>query len=150
MKTYTKEVGSKLNTLLEKNYDAQKGYKTASENAQSIILTNFFERKSKEREQFADQLKSEITKLAQEPETTGSIAGIAHRTWMNTKALFSSDTDEAMLAEAIRGEKASIEDYNDVLNAEVVLPQSIQNVLSGQRNTIVNDTLTIKRLEDIK
>lgn len=30
MKTYTKEVGEKLNSILEKNYDAQKEYKTAS------------------------------------------------------------------------------------------------------------------------
>ena len=69
---------------------------------------------------------------------------------MNTKAMFSSDNDEAMLEEAIRGEKASIEDYNDVLNSSISLPYSIQNILSGQKNTIVNDTLTIKRLEDLK
>ena len=150
MKTYTEEVGNKLNNLLEKNYDAEKGYTTASNNATSAVLTNFFERKAAQRKEFADQLKTELASIAQEPTTSGSIAGVAHRTWMNTKAMFSSDNDEAMLEEAIRGEKASIEDYNDVLNSSISLPYSIQNILSGQKNTIVNDTLTIKRLEDLK
>ncbi|QHI36868.1 hypothetical protein IMCC3317_22380 [Kordia antarctica] len=149
MKTYTEEIGDKLNILLEKNYDAEKGYTTASNNAKSAALTTFFERKAIQRKEFADQLKIELISVNQEPTTGGSIAGAAHRTWMNTIAWFSSDTDEAMLEEAMRGEKASIEDYNEVLNASISLPLSIQKVLSGQKKTIVNDTLTIKRLEDL-
>lgn len=150
MKTYTEEVGHMLNTILEKNYDAQKGYETAASNTSSTILRNFFDRKSEQRKLFTIQLKSELKNLSQEPDTNGSIIGAIHRTWMNAKALFSGSNDEAMLQEAIRGEKASIEDYNDVLNSELYLPESIKDILIKQRDTIIKDTLTIKKLEDIQ
>lgn len=150
MRSYTEEVGNKLNTLLEKNYDAEKGYITAASNVDSKILTNYFDRKAAQRKQFADQLKAELKGLSQEPESSGSIAGSIHRTWMNTKALFSLNNDEAMLEEAIRGEKASLEDYDEVLNSGLYLPESIHEILTDQKNTIAYDTVTIKRLEDIQ
>ncbi|EDP97517.1 PA2169 family four-helix-bundle protein [Kordia algicida OT-1] len=150
MKTYTKEVADKLNVILEKNYDAKEGYKTAAGNVESPILTSFFNRKATQRKEFADQLKSELKKLAQEPEESGSIAGALHRTWMNTKALFSSNNEEAMLEEAMRGEKASLEDYDDVLNSELYIPESLYKLLADQKSAIAYDTVTIKRLEDIQ
>ena len=150
MTVYTEEIGNHLNTLLEKNYDAEKGYKTAAENADSIILTNFFDRKAKQRKRFAEQLKTELKDLAQEPETDGSVTGTLHRAWMNTKAMFTTNSDEAMLEETIRGEKASLEDYNEVLDAELPLPESIEKILTNQKNTINYNTLTIKKLEDIQ
>ena len=150
MKTYTEEVGNKLNTILEKNYDAEKGYQTAASNADNVILTNFFKNKAKQRKEFADQLKSELKDLAQKPETSGSVAGSIHRTWMNTKALFSLDSDQAMLEEAMRGEKASLQDYENVLNSDTYLPVSVHRILTAQKNTINYDTITIKGLEDIK
>ncbi|PTX58805.1 uncharacterized protein (TIGR02284 family) [Kordia periserrulae] len=149
MTIYTEEIGNHLNTLLEKNYDAEKGYKTAAENVDSIILTNFFDRKATQRKRFAEQLKAELKDLAQEPETDGSVTGTLHRTWMNTKAMFSINSDEAMLEETIRGEKASLEDYNEVLDSKLPLPESIKKILTNQKNTINYDTLTIKKLEDI-
>ncbi|NNC69757.1 MAG: DUF2383 domain-containing protein, partial [Flavobacteriaceae bacterium] len=49
MYDYNEKVGEKLNELLEKNYDAEKGYKKAAENAQTNSLKNFFNRKAQER-----------------------------------------------------------------------------------------------------
>ena len=69
---------------------------------------------------------------------------------MDTKALLSSDNDEAMLEEAMRGEKASIEEYNEVINSDEHLPQSTANLLKTQRNKIIDDTVLINKLEDIK
>mgnify|MGYP003682967813 CR=1 FL=1 len=150
MKTYTEEVANKLNTILEKNYDAKEGYKTAASNVDSKILASFFNRKATQREEFANQLKTELKKLAQEPEEGGSIAGKLHRTWMNTKALFSSNNEETMLEEAIRGEKASLEDYDEVLNSGLYIPKAVYKVLADQKSAIAYDTVTIKRLEDIQ
>ena len=150
MYNYTAEVSNQLNGLLEKSYDAQKGYLTASENATSPLLTNFFARKSNERKVFSEQLKSEIKSFGKVSEEAGSIQGSAHRAWMNTKSFFSLDTDESMLEEAIRGEKAAVDEYNDVLNSKEILPESTSTVLMNQRNTIIDAAILIKKLEDIK
>jgi hypothetical protein len=54
-----------------------------------------------------------------------------------------------MLEEAIRGEKASIEEYNEVLN-ETSLPTSTKSILTIQKNTIINGLSNIKSLEDLR
>lgn len=150
MYNYTAEVANKLNGLLEKNYDAEKGYRTASENAKSTTLTSFFERKANERKKFGQVLKNEIQSFGEAPEKGGSLTGTAHRAWMNTKAFFTSENDEAMLEEALRGEKASIEEYNEVINAKEHLPKSTSTILQYQRDAILKDAVNIKQLEDIK
>lgn len=149
MNSYTEEVGSKLNALLEKNYDAEKGYKKAAEHTDHTALKNYFNRKAAERYDFGHQLKTEITNYGEEPTNSGSVTGAAHRTWMDVKAVFSADNEESMLEEAIRGEKASVEEYNEVLN-ETNLPPSTRDIVMNQKNTISQELNTIKRLEDLK
>lgn len=148
MSNYTQEVGQKLNNLLEKTYDAEKGYKKAAENVDHASLKSFFNRKAQERYNFGHELKSEIKTFGQEVDKGGSIAGTAHRAWMDVKAIFSSDNEESMLEEALRGEKSSVEEYNDVLN-ETSLPTSTKDILGRQKSSIQNDLSTIKRLEDL-
>ena len=46
---YTKEVSKKLNDLLEKNYDAEKGYKFAAEKVKNTKLKSFFSERAQER-----------------------------------------------------------------------------------------------------
>ncbi|HLV39582.1 PA2169 family four-helix-bundle protein [Xanthomarina sp.] len=149
MESYTKEVGKKLNALLEKNYDAEKGYKKAAEHTEHTALKNYFSRKAAERYDFGHQLKNEILNFGEEPKNSGSVTGAAHRTWMDVKAVFSADNEESMLEEAIRGEKASVEEYNEVLN-ETNLPPSTREIVMNQKNTISQELNTIKRLEDLK
>lgn len=149
MSQYTDNVGSRLNDLLEKNYDAEKGFKKASENAKHAGLKSYFGNKAQERYNFGHQLKSEIRNFGEEPDKGGSATGAAHRTWMEVKSWFSADNDESMLEEAIRGEKASVDEYNDVLQEET-LPASTKDILLTQKNTIEQGLSNIKRLEDLK
>lgn len=149
MTKYREIVGEKLNDILEKNYDAENGYKKAANNAKNEALKNFFKNKAQQRNTFKSELKSEVASFGQKFETSGSATGKAHRTWMDVKALFSSDNDESMLEEAIRGEKASVEEYNDVLK-ETSLPPSTQNLLLRQKTQIEKSLSTIKTLEDLK
>lgn len=148
MSQYTDKVGSRLNDLLEKNYDAEKGFNKASENAKHSGLKSYFKNKAQERYNFGHQLKSELKNFGEEPEKGGSAVGAAHRTWMEVKSWFSSDTDEAMLEEAIRGEKASVEEYHDVLG-ETTLPASTRDILQSQKTSIEHGLSNIKRLEDL-
>lgn len=148
MSDYTDNLGNRLNDLLEKNYDAEKGFKKAVENAQHDGLKKYFSGKAQERYNFGHELKTELKSFGQEPDKGGSATGAAHRTWMEVKSWFSTDDDEAMLEEAIRGEKAAVAEYRDVLN-EAALPLTTQQLLKRQMDAIEQGLVNIKRLEDL-
>ena len=148
MSNYTKEIGNKLNDLLEKTYDAEKGFKKAADNVDNEALKSYFKQKAQERYDFGHELKSELKSFNQDIDKGGSITGDAHRTWMDIKALFSSENEESMLEEAIRGEKSAIDEYSDVIN-ETTLPLSTKSILEEQKNKIVNGLSRIKTLEDL-
>ncbi|NNC71015.1 MAG: PA2169 family four-helix-bundle protein [Flavobacteriaceae bacterium] len=150
MYDYNEKVGEKLNELLEKNYDAEKGYKKAAENAQTNSLKNFFNRKAQERYNFGHEIKGELQRFGEDPDKGGSLTGKAHRTWMDVKSFFSADNDESMLEAAITGEKASLDEYEDVLSdSEPHIPESTASLLRNHYNKIRTDVTTIKRLEDL-
>lgn len=94
MSTYTEEVGEKLNALLEKTYDAEKGFKKAAENTDHQQLKSFFQSKAQQRYDFGHELKDEIKSFGQEIDKGDSLTGKAHRAWMDVKALFSFDDAE--------------------------------------------------------
>ncbi|ARN78339.1 hypothetical protein BST97_10255 [Nonlabens spongiae] len=146
--SYTKEVSNKLNNLLEKNYDAEAGYKTAKENVKSTRLKDFFASQAQERYNFGHELKDEIKSFGQEPDKGTSVAGDAHRAWMNIKSTFSTDNEESVLEEAIRGEKAAVEEYNEVIN-DSTLPASTRNVLTKHRDNIQSALNKVEQMEDI-
>ena len=148
MSTYTEEVGEKLNDLLEKTYDAEKGFKKAAENTDHSALKSYFQHKAQQRYDFGHELKTEIKSFGQKVEKGDSLTGKAHRAWMDIKALFSSDDAEAMLEEAIRGEKAAIDEYMDVLE-DTSLPSSTSSILRSQKLAIENGLSKIKTLEDL-
>lgn len=145
MKNFEK-ISNKLNELLVKNYDAEKGYINAMQNVDSDRLKPFFKERSEERSRFAMQLRTQILTYGGEPKESGSFSGLAHRNWMSLKSLFSSNDEEAILEETIKGEKASIEDYNDVLSMSN-LPTTVETVLSSQKNSIRKVIHTAEKLE---
>ncbi|WP_104735415.1 ferritin-like domain-containing protein [Hanstruepera ponticola] len=132
---YSEEISNKLNELLIKNYDAEKGYLNAMENVDSPELKMFFKRRATERSQFAKELRTEILRYGEIPEDSGSFKGTMHRNWMSLKSLFTSNDEEAILEEAIRGEEASLEEYKEILN-DRTLPPSIDSLLTKQKNAI--------------
>lgn len=148
MSTYTENVGEKLNDLLEKTYDAENGFKKAAENVDNSALKSYFKQKAEERYDFGHELKSELKSFNQDIDKGGSITGSVHRTWMDVKALFSSENEESMLEEAIRGEKSAISEYNEVIN-ETSLPSSTKSILEAQKNKIETGLSRIKTLEDL-
>lgn len=145
MKDFDK-ISNKLNELLVKNYDAEKGYINAMQNVDSDRLKSFFRERSEERSRFAQQLRTQILTYGGEPKESGSFAGLAHRNWMSLKSLFSSNDEEAILEETIKGEKASLEDYNDILSMSN-LPTSVETIIASQKNSIWNVIHTAEKLE---
>jgi len=143
---YSEEVAEKLNELLEKNYDAEKGYKFAAEHIKSETLKAFFSERAKERYDFGHELKAEIRNFGENPDKGSSLAADAHRTWMNLKTTLSGNKEEAVLEEAVRGEKIAVEEYEKILK-DTSIPPSTQNVLLKQKNAIVDSLNEVKSLE---
>lgn len=148
MSTTHKELVSQLEEILEKNRDAEKGYKKAAENADSNSLKSYFQKKSSDRRSFNDALKSELVASYDEIDDDGTFSGTVHRAWMDVKALFSGDNDKSMLEEAIRGDKAAVEEYEEVLE-DTTLPTSIATLIREQKMKIRTDLNKIKTLEDL-
>lgn len=148
MNNYTHNLAEKMNGLLEKNYDAEKGFKKAADNAKHSGLKSYFTNKAKERYDFGHELKSELKSFNHQTDDVGNILGAAHCSWMEVKSWFSVDGDEAMLEESIKGEKASVNEYNEVLN-DAELPDTTKEMLEIQKNTIEHSLINIKRLEDL-
>ncbi|QNJ99135.1 ferritin-like domain-containing protein [Constantimarinum furrinae] len=137
-----------LQGLLEKNYDAEAGYKKAMQDAKNSQLKEYLKRQAAQRGEFATELDREIRALNETPKSSGSMTGKLHRTWIDIKSAVSGDNDEAVLEECIRGEKASVEEYEEKLQKNNFPPQ-VSNVLNNQLDRIKSTLNTIKGLEDI-
>ena len=105
-----------LNDLLEKNYDAVAGYKKAKETISSSTLDNFFDKQISTRKALEQDLKEVITTMGGTPKESGSITGTLHRGWIDFKSFIGSNDESAIIEECIRGEKASVKEYEDVLD----------------------------------
>jgi hypothetical protein len=60
-----------------------------------------------------------------------------HRTWINLLSTIAGNDTERILEEVKRGEKASLNEYSDILNeVEMVLPLSSEKLLIKPRDEI--------------
>ena len=138
-----------LNDLLEKSYDAQRGYADASTNTDNVHLKRWLTQQGVRRTQFAAQLGGQMKQMNLEPKNDGSMTGDLHRGWLNLKTALSLNSDEAILEEALRGEQATLDEYNEVLQHKKELPPSTVEIIQNQWAQVQETVNTIKRLEDI-
>ncbi|SIR32841.1 ferritin-like domain-containing protein [Maribacter ulvicola] len=150
MNTDIKKIEDSLKDLVSKNEDAIKGFEKAAENAKQVGIKSYFEKKVVDRMQFLRELRASVPELdLGRVEIEGSAAGTLHRTWMDVKAFFAEDNDEAMLEEAVRGDKAAINDYGNAL-AETMMPPRLKEVIRAQKESLQNDLETSEILENHK
>lgn len=139
-----------LTTLLEKNYDAEKGYKNAIEHTKNPELKHFLRNQAAQRNHFATELDKHIHMLNEHPKASsnGSTLGNIHRLWMNVKTSWSKKDADAILEECIRGEKASLKEYEEKISKNILPPQ-IKSMLEDHRDKIRETVSEIKKLEDL-
>lgn len=140
---------ARLNDLLTKNYDSEKGYKYAAERVESTNLKSIFERRAQQRYKFGHELKNEIKNLGGTPDKGTSWTADLHRGWINIKSALSFDTDESILEECERGEQACIDEYNEVLE-DTTLPIGLRSVIENQRNSVKMALRQVEVLEESK
>lgn len=143
-----KEITDNLQDLLEKNYDAQKGFTKAMQDAKSANLKQFLMKQAAQRSRFATELTQELRNLDEQPKESGSFTGDLHRAWINIKSSLAGNEDEAVLEECIRGEKASADEYSDKLQ-KYEFPPHIEQILQKQSSEIHQTLSRVKTLEDL-
>jgi uncharacterized protein (TIGR02284 family) len=109
------KVISTLNGLIETLKDGEQGFKTAAEGVQESSIRSLFQQYSKQRTEMIRELQAEVRRLGGDPEKSGSIAGAAHRGWINIKSAVTGKNDTSIIAEAERGEDSAKRMYEEAL-----------------------------------
>ena len=129
------ELEKKLNHLLERNYDDEKGFTHVLEHIEHKGFYTLMEKSVGERNRFGHEIKAIMGDLGLKPEKGTSVEGDMHRAWMHFREIFSTNNDAAMLDEAIRGESHAEEAYEDVLK-DTLLQKGHSDILRNHLESI--------------
>jgi uncharacterized protein (TIGR02284 family) len=133
-----------LNDLIQTCRDGENGYQTAAARVDSGEFKRLLQECSVQRAQFASELESEVRQLGGTPAENGSVSAAFHRGWMNIKSVMTSD--DAILAECVRGDEAAIENYQRVLKNN--LPPNVLPVVKHQFTEIKRSLDRIRDSEE--
>lgn len=144
------QLTEEVNDIIERNFDAHLGYQKAAENVVSPRLKKFLLNQSEKREHYAKELKQTMDKVNPKvaTESEGTVLGKLHRVWMDVKSTM-NQSDEAVLADCLRGEEASREEYKDLLNDVNELPNELVEIIKKQSVEMYNEVHKVKKLEDL-
>jgi uncharacterized protein (TIGR02284 family) len=140
------KVISVLNNLIETCKDGQNGFQTAAEGVRRSDIKSLFYQYSQQRAQFAGELQNEVLRLGGDPEQAGSVAASLHRGWMNIKSAVTGEDENAVLAEAERGEDAAVASYKDAL-ADANLPSDVRAIVERQYAQVQEAHDRVRNLE---
>jgi uncharacterized protein (TIGR02284 family) len=130
---------STLNDLIETNRDSEQGFRTAAAAVKNPHTRALFERFARQRAEMAVELEAEVRKLGGKPETGGSMAGAAHRGWMNIKSAIVGKDDTGIISEAERGEDVAKAAFEKALK---------ENLPAGARRLIEDQAMIVRLAHD--
>ena len=148
MESREKYTVKKLNAILERTYDAEQGFAKAAQGCKAKSLASWFNDRALDRSLFAEELKKEIQAMGGKKTNMGSFRGGAHRAWMDIKALFSYDNNEAMIDEVLKGEKSALKEYEEILSEEG-LPKTTIAILTSQKTKIDHGLILLSSLKEV-
>ena len=137
---------SVLNSLIETCKDGQNGFQTAAEGVKRSDIKSLFYQYAQQRAKFAGELQAEVLRLGGDPEKTGSVAATLHRGWINIKSAVTGEDENAVLAEAERGEDSAVASYKDAL-ADANLPADVRAIVERQYAQVQEAHDRVRNLE---
>ncbi len=138
------DVISVLNDLIETCEDGVKGFRQAADAVTSPEAKEVFVSRARLIEQAEQELKTEVRRLGGDPEERGSVSGAMHRGWINLKSAITGRDDEAIIAEAERGEEAAVKSYQDALEKD--LPSDIRTIVERQYQGVLQNRDRVRAL----
>lgn len=118
-----------LQNLIQINVDSAEGFRTAAKTVNDVRLASLFTDIGQVREQFAQELSALVPQDTR-PAESGSLAGAAHRWWLQLRGSLTDENAYAVLAEAERGEDHIKHQYEQFL--EHCVEPDVRSVLQQQ------------------
>jgi uncharacterized protein (TIGR02284 family) len=134
-----------LNDLIETCKDGEQGFRTCAEDIKRPDLQQFFLTAAERCADGAAQLEAEVQRLGGKPERSGSLAGSAHRRWVDIKSAIMGKDEASVLAECERGEDVAKSSYQKALAKD--LPPSIRVIVQAQYEGVLQNHDRVRALE---
>ncbi len=141
----TDEVRSTLTDLAQICKDGEEGFRDAATKVSNPQLQKMFNEYSSQRAHFASELHTAIAKLGGEPSQSGTLAGAAHRGWLNLKGMVTGHSDAAVIAECEAGEDTAMKHYRDALEKDV--PTEVRSLIQTQFSKVQATHNTVRDLK---
>lgn len=109
-----------LNTLIATLIDSIEGYETSAGDVRDPSLAQRFTARAEERRRAVAPLQETVRSLGGKPEDDGSLAGGAHRMFVNLKQAVTGSDDKAVINEVERGEDYLKGKFEAALKAETL------------------------------
>jgi uncharacterized protein (TIGR02284 family) len=110
-------VTGKLDTLVNLNRDAAKGFAKASGLVDDPVISATFRRSASQREKHVDTLKYRMSlRGVALDDRGGTVGGFLHRQWLPLRSALATQDVIALLEEARRGEEHLLGGYDDALS----------------------------------
>jgi uncharacterized protein (TIGR02284 family) len=138
------EVVSVLNDLIETCEDGIHGFKTAADAVQNPSAKALFISRLPKIELGERELKAEVRRFGGDPDARGTAAGALHRGWINLKAAITGKSEEAIVAECVRGEEHATQTYEDALQKD--LPAETRTIIERQYRGVVENLERVRAL----
>ena len=140
------KVISVLNDLIETSNNGEKGFSTAAEDTSNPELHTVFQGRARDCARAVNDLRQIVLRLGGKPDEGGTVAGAAHRGWLNLKASVTGRSDLAILEECERGEDVAKAHYRKAVEND--LPPEILSVVERQYEGVKKNHDQIRDLRD--
>jgi len=141
----TKDVIDTLNDLIETSKDGEQGFLECAENVANASLKQIFMNGARHCAEAAAELQQEVARLGGKPEHSGSLAGSAHRRWVDVKSAIMGRDEASVLAECERGEDVAKARYQAALKKD--LPMNIRSIVERQYEGVLQNHDRVRALE---
>lgn len=134
-----------LNDLIETCKDGEQGFVTCAEDIKNPATKEMFMVAAQRCRESAQELQREVQLLGGKAETSGSLAGSAHRRWVDVKSAITGKSEASVLAECERGEDVAKESYQRALEKD--LPPKIRQIVERQYRGVLENHDRVRALE---
>ena len=117
-----------LHGLIATTIDSVDGYRESAKAVETGRFSEIFQSRAADRQQVAEQLRGEVTRLGGNPEDDGTLLASAHRAFLDLKAKVTDRDDAAVVAEVERGEDHIRAKFEDALRDDKLAPETLSVV----------------------
>ena len=140
------DIISVLNDLIETSEDGIKGFHECADNVRNPEAKAFFTDRVRLIERGKVELQNEVRRLGGDPDHRGTAGGAMHRAWIKVKSAVTGKDDDAILAEAVRGEDVAVENYEDALGKD--LPPEVRTIIDRQYRGVLENRDRVKLMKE--